>query len=240
MVFIERVLDLFFALATLLAVLVFMTDGREVAVVQGASVDFRSIATGMALGAVLPAVIGLVWMSLAPQSCLAFSLRILGGMLRLLPKAKGEGIRKRLEGLAVSFVDGFAAMRQPGRLLRILLLTGVTWALTGFLYVGLAYGFEGLGGEVGWTEGMAILVITMLGTAIPSLPGFAGVYEGAVMAAFVLLGLGSQPEVQGLAFGLVVHWVTYAAQSTTAFYFFFRDGVRVRELWAQIRRSQTA
>jgi uncharacterized membrane protein YbhN (UPF0104 family) len=80
----------------------------------------------------------------------------------------------------------------------------------------------------------------MLGTAIPALPGFAAVYEGAVVAAFVLLGIGTEPEVVALAFALIVHWWTYAVQSMTAFYFFFREGVKLSELRDQTRRNQTA
>jgi uncharacterized protein (TIRG00374 family) len=239
-VFLERIIDLVFVLTTLLAVLLFLGPESGAVQVRGIEVDFSSIATGMALGVVLPALALLVFLSLAPRKGLAFlmgSLRLFG---RILPKRFGSGLEATLQGFSISFLEGVGAIRDPRRMLSVLGLTAITWVITGFLYVGLANGFEALAGEVRWAEGMGILVITMLATAIPSLPGFAGVYEGAVMAAFVLMGIGENPEVLGLAFGLLVHWVTYATQSATAFYFFFKDGVRVGDLWAQIRRSQTA
>jgi hypothetical protein len=239
-VFIERLIDLLVALGVLLTALTFMDLPTTVVEVKGISIDFPALVKAVAYGILLPIFLVLFGLSVAPGVGKTVVETLLAFLVRLLPGALGSRLQRGAAAFMASFLSGVGILRQPVRLGKVLLLTAVTWGLTGFLYVGLANGMEALSGEVSWAEGMTILVITMLGTAVPSLPGFAAVYEGAVVAAFVLLGIGSDPEVVALAFALIVHWWTYAVQSMTAFYFFVRDGVRVSDLRNQTRRSQTA
>ena len=239
-VFIERLIDLLVALGVLLTALTFMDLPTTVVEVKGISIDFPALVKAVAYGVLLPIFLVLFGLSVAPGVGQNVVETLLAFWVRLLPGALGSRLQRGTAAFLGSFLSGIGILRQPVRLSKVLLLTAVTWGLTGFLYVGLANGMEALSGEVSWAEGMTILVITMLGTAVPSLPGFAAVYEGAVVAAFVLLGIGSDPEVVALAFALIVHWWTYAVQSMTAFYFFVRDGVRVSDLRNQTRRSQTA
>lgn len=239
-VFIERLIDLLVALGVLLTALAVLELPTTVVEVKGISIDFPALVKAAAFGVLLPIFLVLFGLSLAPQLGLRLIQGLLSVVLRVLPDTIGERVQSGAAAFLQSFLSGIGILKQPVRLAKVLLLTALTWSLTGFLYVGLANGMEALSGQVSWAEGMTILVITMLGTAIPALPGFAAVYEGAVVAAFVLLGIGSDPEVVALAFALIVHWWTYAVQSMTAFYFFFRDGVSLSELRAQTRRSQTA
>ena len=239
-VFIERLIDLLVALGVLLTALSLMELPSTVVEVKGISIDFPALVRTVAFGVLLPVFVVLFGLSIAPRLGVVWMERALRFVVRFLPEKIGQKIQSSAGTFVSSFVSGIQILRQPRRLLAILALTALTWGLTGFLYVGLANGFESLHGQISWGQGMTILVITMLGTAIPSLPGFAAVYEGAVVAAFVLLGIGTEPEVVALAFALIVHWWTYAVQSVTAFYFFFRDGVRVSDLRDHTRRSHTA
>lgn len=239
-VFIERVIDLLVALGVLLTALTLMELPTTVVEVKGISIDFPALVKAVAYGVLLPVFVVLFGLSLAPEVGRRAVERVLRILVRLLPSSVGDRVQSGAAAFLESFLAGIGILRQPVRLAKVLLLTALTWGLTGFLYVGLANGMDALNGQVNWAEGMTILVITMLGTAIPALPGFAAVYEGAVVAAFVLLGIGTEPEVVALAFALIVHWWTYAVQSMTAFYFFLRDGVKLSELRDQTRRNQTA
>ena len=239
-VFVERIIDLAVALGVLLCVLFFMDLPATTVEVNSVQIDFLHLIQAVALGVVLPVFALLLFLVVAPQKGLSFVRGCVVFFSRVLPQAHRERLQAMADGFAESFLAGISVLRKPKKILAVLGLTAVTWGGTGFLYVVLAEGFSSLQGEIGWTEGMAILVITMLGTAIPALPGFAAVYEGAVVAAFVLLGIGARPEVEALAFALVVHWWTYAVQSMTAFYFFAKDGVSLSRLRAGVRRSQSA
>jgi len=239
-VFIERIIDLMVALGVLLVVLMTLDLPTTTVEVKGVVIDFPALVKTATIGLVLPLFSVLAFLALAPERGLRFVRACVSVVGKVLPGALGKKASAVADHFAESFLAGVAVLRQPRRLGLVLLITAVTWGGTGFLYVCLANGFEALEGQVSWSQGMGILVITMLGTAIPALPGFAAVYEGAVVAAFILLGIGTEPEVVALAFALVVHWWTYAVQSVTAFYFFFRDGVSVSGLRESTRRSQTA
>ena len=239
-VFMERILDLMVALGVLLVVLIQLDIDSTTVALNGVLIDFPALLRAAAIGVVLPVFSILIFIALAPQKGLALihaSVRIAA---KVLPKALEDKAAGFAERFGESFLQGVAVLRQPKRLASVIAITAVAWGGTGFLYVQLANGFPALEGQISWAEGMGILVITMLGTAIPALPGFAAVYEGAVVAAFMLLGIGVSPEVDGLAFALVVHWWIYAVQSATAFYFFISDGVSVSRLRGATRRSQSA
>jgi uncharacterized protein (TIRG00374 family) len=239
-VFMERILDLLVALGVLLVVLLQLDLASTTVELNGVSIDFPALLRAAAIGVVLPVFSVLIFIALAPQKGLA----LVQGSVRIVAKVLPKSLEQKVAGVAErfgeSFLQGVAVLRQPKRLASVIAITAVAWGGTGFLYVQLANGFPALEGQVSWAQGMGILVITMLGTAIPALPGFAAVYEGAVVAAFILLGIGTSPEVDGLAFALVVHWWIYAVQSVTAFYFFINEGVSVTRLRAATRRSQRA
>jgi len=239
-VFMERILDLMVALGVLLVVLVQLDLPSTSVSVNGVLIDFPALAQAAALGVVLPVFSLLLFLAFAPKKGLAFVQAGIRLFARILPGKLEERVGAVAQRFGKSFLQGIAVVRQPVRLAKVLAITAVAWGGTGFLYVQLANGFPALAGQVSWAQGMGILVITMLGTAIPALPGFAAVYEGAVVAAFMLLGIGEHPEVDALAFALVVHWWIYAVQSGTAFYYFFREGVSVSKLRAATRRSQSA
>jgi uncharacterized protein (TIRG00374 family) len=239
-VFMERILDLMMALGVLLVILVQLDLPSTSVSVNGVVVDFAALAQGAAVGVVLPVFSLLVFLALAPQKGLGLVQAVIRFAGSVLPGRWGQQVEAIADRFGQSFLQGIAVVRQPARLAKVLLITAVAWGGTGFLYVQLANGFPALAGQISWSQGMGILVITMLATAIPALPGFAAVYEGAVVAAFLLLGIGNNPEVEGLAFALVVHWWVYAVQASTAFYYFFREGVSVAKLRAATRRSQSA
>jgi glycosyltransferase 2 family protein len=239
-VFMERILDLMVALGVLLVVLIQLDLESTTVALNGVLIDFPALLRAAAIGVVLPVFSVLIFIALAPQKGLALIHASIRLVAKVLPKALEDKAAGFAERFGESFLQGVAVLRQPKRLASVIAITAVAWGGTGFLYVQLANGFPALEGQISWAEGMGILVITMLGTAIPALPGFAAVYEGAVVAAFILLGIGTSPEVEGLAFALVVHWWIYAVQSATAFYFFMSDGVSVTRLRAATRRSQSA
>lgn len=239
-VFMERILDLMVALGVLLVVLIQLDLESTTVALNGVLIDFPALLRAAAIGVVLPVFSVLIFIALAPQKGLALIHASIRLVAKVLPKALEDKAAGFAERFGESFLQGVAVLRQPKRLASVIAITAVAWGGTGFLYVQLANGFPALEGQISWAQGMGILVITMLGTAIPALPGFAAVYEGAVVAAFILLGIGTSPEVDGLAFALVVHWWIYAVQSATAFYFFMSDGVSVTRLRAATRRSQSA
>ncbi|MEC7946122.1 MAG: hypothetical protein VX265_01060, partial [Myxococcota bacterium] len=120
-------------------------------------------------------------------------------------------------------------------------LTGLTWALTGLMYPALARAF-GIGGLIGFGEGVGVLSITMLGMAVPAAPGFAGTYEAFVRGALALFGVSgiagtANLDAVAVAFALTMHWWIFLVQASTAVFFLAVDRIDVRRLLGALGRT---
>lgn len=234
----ERLLDLASAIAVLFAVLLILDLPDSVVVVAGQEVDLFEIGRRMAMVGLFPLFFLLLAMAAAPSKVIALVRWCAELAGRLLPFGPVRRLSGMMERFSESFLDGVGTLREPSRLASVLALTAITWGSSGFIYVILAHGF-GLEG-IGWGAGMGVLVITMLGTALPAPPGFAGVYEFSVVTALALFGVGHELAEVALAFALVVHWWTWLVQSSTALFFFVVDGVSLKQTIDYTRRSTTA
>jgi uncharacterized protein (TIRG00374 family) len=121
-----------------------------------------------------------------------------------------ERLRQRVHGPRwtpwLERADHFAAaMNSAGRRRAVLTAVGlslVAWLLDGTIYwaAGRALGIELLPAGA-----MLVSAITVLGTAIPSAPGYVGTFELA--ASSIAAGLGVAPAA-ALAFAILVHALT--------------------------------
>jgi uncharacterized protein (TIRG00374 family) len=232
-VFAERALDLIFVLLVLS--MVFATAP----VPEGSGETIWSMIalarTAMFVGAppLILGVAGLVVFGEPARRALERLLELAQGLLPF------DGVRRAsrlLLAFAGAFSEGLAAFRSPALLALLLALTAGIWGLTGWIYVMLAHALH-IQSLIGWLEGMGVLVISMLASAVPAPPGMAGVYEAFCRAGLALYGVrgagpgGESLDSVALAFAVVVHWWLYLVQSGTAIYFFWAQKVDPRETW---------
>lgn len=227
-VFFERLIDLGAALGMLAFTLLRPAPSPVMGPELGQLLRALTLTVGLpALGVALAAV------ALGRRALGPFE-RAAGALARRWPRAAALD---RLLGGAGDFLDLLAGARAPRRLGAVLGLTVLTWALTAWLYVALGQGF-GLGDRLGWAEGVGVLSITMLGTALPAPPGMVGVYEASCRLALARLGLwGPAWDSTAMGYALTLHGWVWGVQACTALWFFVRDGVHPRRLWAQVRGS---
>jgi uncharacterized membrane protein YbhN (UPF0104 family) len=83
-----------------------------------------------------------------------------------------------------------------------LVISVACWLLDGTIFFLMSLA---VGASLGWTECLLIAGVTVLGTAIPSAPGYVGTFELAAVAAGVALGL---PSDSVLAVAVLVHALT--------------------------------
>ena len=238
-VFIERLIDLLFTLIVLWMVIAWVPLHSEHLPFGGQQIPVVEWASAVLLR-VVPAILTVVL-------ALAFFGRRIVALLERWTEGREAGRVRTLLTLgarfATTFVDALHTLRDPRRLFGVLAYTFVIWTMTGFMYIWLAtaLGVEHL---IGYGEGMGILVITMLATALPAPPGFAGVYEAAARGALLLFGVaGGHLDAVAVAYALVIHWWQFIVQSTSAFYFLWVDGLsldRVRQLMRQARTGEGA
>jgi uncharacterized protein (TIRG00374 family) len=132
--------------------------------------------------------------------------------------------RLGLAALTSSFLDGLAGLGRGRSLPGLILWSIVVWASSAVsLWVGLA----SVGISVGLTGVLLTLVVTNIGMAVPSAPGYAGVFEGLVVLALLPYAIG---ETHALAAALVLHAAVFGNFIVGGLWYLRRGGYSLRGL----------
>lgn len=232
MVIVERFVDLASAVA-MVAIVAWAvpTPSREI-VVAGHHLDWVELGRSAAL-TLFPALLAAMAALLIAGRPL---LRLAGRIEAASPPFARRFMRLGLR-FAESFVGGLEVISSPRRMLAVIALTALTWSLSGWMYVAAGYAF-GLEDLIGYGEGVGLLSITMLGTAIPSAPGMAGTYEAFLVGGLALFGVGGAAYAgTAVAFALTYHWWLYFSQAATAIFFLSVDQVSPSALYDKAMES---
>lgn len=234
LVFLERVIDLCATFGMLAAVVFIFPPPSHLLTLGDTTIDWVAIARGAA-ATLLPAVlVAVVALSL-------FGQRLVGLVRPLFSRGPQAWQALGAAGLrfAQTFIEGLEAVRSPTRMLAIVAITFVTWAVSITMYPMAAEAF-GFGALLGYGEGVGILAISMLGGIVPAPPGQAGTYEAFLRGGLALYDIaGPAPPPEGVApsldaaavaFALTMHWWVMLVQALTALYFLAVDRIDLREL----------
>jgi uncharacterized protein (TIRG00374 family) len=172
---IERLLDMVLAVGLLITLLpiALRVDWASRAALLGA------LATSGALG--------FLWVVMArPMLIERLAGRILGG-----------GGRWRRAWASVR--DALSIVVHPQHLLQAFGWMAVSWGLAAVEYWVVLRGFVP---EAPFSWALFTLCVTLLGVAVPSAPGYVGVFEASAVAALAVFGVGSG---SALAFAVILH-----------------------------------
>ncbi|MFH0725726.1 MAG: lysylphosphatidylglycerol synthase transmembrane domain-containing protein [Pseudomonadota bacterium] len=85
------------------------------------------------------------------------------------------------------FATGFSLLKSPMKIAECLALTGLIWGGTALSYYVMAKGCPGI--NLSFPESIALMVIICLFIALPSVPGFWGIWEAGGVFALSLFGV---------------------------------------------------
>jgi len=123
---------------------------------------------------------GLLVAALAVIAVPAFTLRVARAATRAaLPERWAHRAVDLFEGL----LDGLSALRAPGRLAVVVWWSVVLWVTNGLAFW---LAFRAFGLALSWGPALVLQGVIAFGVAVPSTPGFFGVFEGATRAALTL------------------------------------------------------
>jgi uncharacterized protein (TIRG00374 family) len=105
-------------------------------------------------------------------------------LLRRLPLP--EGIRLRLLGLIEQVTLGLRAFHRPSRLAGFVALTAVIWTMD---TVGTMVATQALGLDVSFSLALLLIVGLGLGSALPSTPGYVGIYQFVAITVLTPFGI---------------------------------------------------
>lgn len=161
------------------------------------------------------AALGVIRLSIALLLCIALLsigsirrfiktiiMRTGRGVDRLLPRF--QKLTHRMIGFSTKIIDNFAIglslVRNPSQLFACMAVTIVIWVLTAFSYLIFAFGCPGINLSI--MELTTVMVIICFAIALPSVPGFWGLWEAGGVFALSIHGVA---EKDALGFTLVNH-----------------------------------
>jgi uncharacterized protein (TIRG00374 family) len=204
-IFVERLFDLTIAFGLLFALLPHVADIPNVP------------RTGLSIAVVL-LIFAVLWLLVRkPEWIESIVSRLPGGEMRWMPA--WERVRQ-----------GLQALQEPRLFFTSLGWMALTWTLAGVEYWLI---MSALIPEAEWTWAFFMLTITLLGGAIPSVPGYLGVFEAAGVLALSAFYV---PSAEALAISLTIHGMVYSIGSLFGFIALFNEGETISGLYQDIRR----
>ena len=144
-----------------------------------------------------------------------------------LAKIVPHRLADRVTTLLGNFSSGADVLHRPAGFLAVVALSAGVWLAAGAGTLAWVTAFHL---EVPWYAGFFVLVMVNLGSAIPSSPGYIGVYHYLAMLA---LSLWTPDRNATLAYAIGTHALNMLANVGLGSFFLAREGVSLRNLKAE-------
>ena len=144
-----------------------------------------------------------------------------------LAKIMPHRLADRVTTLLGNFSSGADVLHRPAGFLSVVALSAGVWLAAGMGTLAWVTAFHL---DVPWYAGFFVLVMVNLGSAIPSSPGYIGVYHYLAMLA---LSLWTPDRNATLAYAIGTHALNMLANVGLGSFFLAREGVSLRSLKAE-------
>jgi uncharacterized protein (TIRG00374 family) len=136
-------------------------------------------------------------------------------------------VEERGKSALLRFGEGLSVLRSPGHFLSVLL-----WTIAHWLMNALAFwlGFKAVGIDLGFSAALFLQMLVAIGVALPSAPGFFGVFEKFATVGLAIYGI-SATAATSWAIGF--HILSFIPVTVIGIYYFSRLGLSFGELKAQ-------
>lgn len=209
---VDRVFD---AITVLLLASLAMLDPRFPAGATIAGQPLSSWAGGTAL---------LVTAALTALYALVFFPTQLVRVFELFSRRLNPSLEARGRAALLSFSEGLSVLRNPRRFSAVL-----AWAILLWLINALSFwiGMIAVGIDVPYSAVLFIQALIALGVAVPSAPGFFGLFEKLAVVSLALFAVGA-PAATSWAIGY--HILSFIPITAIGAFYFVRLGLHFREI----------
>ena len=136
----------------------------------------------------------MIFMLIKREAC----FKLLAPLMRRLP----ERYAVKADRLLHQFIDGFGMMAKPGLLAQVGLLSLAFWIIDGAAIYLLFLAFHL---TLPFVAAFVLMVILMIGIAIPAGPGFVGNWHFFCILGLTLYGI---PKTEALSFAIIYHFLS--------------------------------
>src|SRR5262249_22644831 len=132
-------------------------------------------------------------------------------------------LQHRVLGILETFVRGLEGVRTRAHLVPLVGWTAAIWALPAFITWTM---FRALDVEVPWIAAWVVLAFVGLGVAIPSAPGYIGVFHAAATVALTIFGV---PATAAFGYALLFHATQILPITLVGWIFLLREHVSLTD-----------
>lgn len=140
---------------------------------------------------------------------------------RISPKIEERGRMALLR-----FADGLSVMRSPRRFVLVFLWTVLHWLVAA---LGTYLGFLAVGIDLPFSAALFVQTVTGFGVALPSAPGFFGVFEAISVVSLAVYGVSA---ALATSWAIGFHILTFIPITLIGTMYFVRLGMHFRDLKA--------
>jgi glycosyltransferase 2 family protein len=151
--------------------------------------------------------------------------RVVSSLGRLSGFAPGT-LAARLAMLAARFAEGLGTLRDGRELGSVLCLSALAWAIAGTATISYIAAFNL---HAPWYAGFFVLTVTNLGSAIPSSPGFVGVYH---YLAVLALSVWIPDKSEALGYAIGTHGISVLVNILLGCTCLAREGIALQSIAA--------
>jgi glycosyltransferase 2 family protein len=209
---VDRVFDAVVILLILLVV-VSLPGFPAGAIIGGMPVNrLLLLGAGLAVGAML----GLILIALFPDRMVRMWDSMLG--------SRAPRLKERGRGVLQAFGSGLSVLRDPRRSLVVFLIALAGWLVNGMSFW-IAFRAVGIEGTV--SSALFLQSILAMAVAIPSAPGFFGLFEAATKVALGVYGI---DDTMAVSYALGYHLLSFIPITLIGFWYLGRMGLHLKEL----------
>lgn len=138
---------------------------------------------------------------------------------RISPTLEAKG-----KSVLIRFSEGLSVLRQPGRFTAVLAWTIAHWLLNA---LGFWLGFKAVGIDLPFSAALFLQTLIAVGVALPSAPGFFGVFEKFATVGLAIYGVSAN---QATSWAIGFHILSFIPITLIGIWYFARLGLHMKEI----------
>jgi uncharacterized protein (TIRG00374 family) len=184
----------------------------------------ETLLAGRPVSAFATGAVTLVLVLLFALYALVFFPAQLLRLFELFARRVSPAIEERGRTVLKTFVNGLSVLRSPARFAAVFGWTLAHWMLNA---IGFWLSFKAVGIRAPFSAALFLQAFIALGTAVPALPGFFGVFEYMSVQGLAVYGVSQQ---QAATWAIGYHLFSFIPITLIGAYYFARLGVKFRDL----------
>jgi uncharacterized protein (TIRG00374 family) len=133
-------------------------------------------------------------------------------------------LERRARDILHAFASGLGVLRRPALFGEVLWWTLLHWLLNAFAFW---LGFRAVGVDAPFSAALFLQGLIAIGVALPSAPGFFGIFELFAKAGLTIYGV---PDDRAVAWAISFHFLSFVPITLIGAWYFVRLGLHMREI----------